>query len=179
MRPTRLAIILGSVVAITLAVVLAFLLPGGTAVQVDTGPLGGGPVDGAECIPGHTVYMGVDAVANTTGSPIQIEKFSLVDARGVKLIAVDLVPIGQVPLIGVGYPYPPSLESKATWDARRAIPMTMPSSHVIRWNLVFGLERTAKTGTLGYAELQYEYGGTQYLWTSQTAVQVVSAASCG
>lgn len=48
-----------------------------------------------------------------------------------------------------------------------------------RWNLVFGLKRVAKTGTLGYYELRYDYHGVQYLWTSQTAVEVVSAPSCG
>ena len=55
--------------------------------------------------------------------------------------------------------------------------MTMPPGQT-RWNLVFGLERIAQTGTLSYYEVSYEYRGTQYLWTSQTAVQVVSTPSC-
>lgn len=175
MKP--LAFVLGAAAAVLLAV-LSFVLWGDSGVHVDTGPLGGGPVNGLECGPGRTVFDATDALQNTTDSPIRIEKFMLVDPRGVKLIGVDLVPIGQVPLIGFGFGWPPDDVRKATWARRRTLPMTIPPSRDTRWNLVFGLERTAKTGTLTDDEVLYEYQGAQYLWTSDTAVRVVSTASC-
>jgi hypothetical protein len=129
------------------------------------------------CGPGHTFFDGGDEVQNSGTSPIRIEKFMLVDPHGVKLIGVYMVPIGAVPLIGFGNPWPPTDMKKSTWAGRRTLPMTMAPGHQ-RWNLVFGLDRTARTGTLLYDELLYEYQGEQYLWTSGTAVKVVSTASC-
>lgn len=173
---TRRAVIVPAVVAGAVAAMLAVvLLPGSSRVQVDIGPLGGGPVNGAECGPGPTVVIGLDEFQNSTGSPIRVEKFRLVDPHGLKLLGVDLVPGSGV---GLGAPYPPSPTPSSSrtwipgWRSRRALPLTMEPSPT-RWFLVYGLEVTAKTGTLSYAELSYEYRGVQYLFTSQTAVEVV------
>lgn len=170
--------------AVGLAIVLS-VRGGGSVVQVDTGPLGGGPVHALQCGPAvgrrHTVAVGLDEVENSSGSPIRVERFALVDARGVKLLGVDLVPLGDGPLMGYGSPYPPSRASlagtSAVWGSRRALPMTMEPGNT-RWNLVYGLERTAKTGMVSYTELLYEYRGAQYLWTSQVAVEVVTGPAC-
>ena len=41
------------------------------------------------------------------------------------------------------------------------------------WNLVFGLDRTATTGTADY-QLRYQWHENQYIWSSSTDVKLVA-----
>lgn len=152
------------------------------------GPLGGGPVNGAECTPARlAVTIAIDDLRNTTTAPIQVEKFALVGARGIRLLGVSLAPVVSAvgyDLLLTGGPYPPSPKDLAAsadvhWNARRSLPMTMPPDQPGHsWNLVIGLERTAAVGTVGFYQMQYEWNGQQYTWPGQTAIRLIAGSSC-
>jgi hypothetical protein len=182
----------GAVVAAVAALsVSAVFLTRSPGIGVNTGPLGGGPVDGSVCLVGpHRLVSSVsnDDFQNKTGSPIRVEKFSLVNAKGLRLLGVDLVPIvhavGGGDLLVDGGSWPLSHEdllrtSDARWDERQTVPMTMPPDKPTHsWNLVFGIRRTAATGTATY-QLQYEWQGRQYIWTGLTEeILAATAKSC-
>ncbi len=175
-------VIAGVVVAVT-GVVLSVVFLTGNPVAVNTGPLGGGPVNGSLCIAGWQITsIAEDDFRNATSSPILVEKSTLVNAHGVRMLRVDLVPIvavgGGYDLLATGGPYPPSREelaavADARWGDRRTLPMTMPPGQPGHsWDLVFGLERTANAGTADYYQLQYEWQGSQYIWSSSMAVKM-------
>jgi hypothetical protein len=175
----------GAVVAGVLAAV--FWTADGPGAE-RAGPLGAaGPVDATQCMPLKSAYVGLSDLQNTTNSPIQIEKFSLVSPHAVRLLGVDLAPVvaatdGQTVLLGVGSAYPVSrkdlMGTDVRWNARRALPMTMPPDRPGHsWNVVFGLERTAAAGSVGYYQIQYEWRGQQYIWTSEISVRL-GASKC-
>jgi hypothetical protein len=156
-----------------------------TSCLPTTGPLGGGPVNGSLCIAGRQIHsVAEDDFRNATSSPILVEKQTLVNAHGIRMLGVDLVPIVAVgsgyDLLVTGGTYPPSREELATvadarWGGRRPLPMTMPPGQPGHsWDLVFGLERTANAGTADYYQLQYEWRGSQYIWSSSMAVKLVA-----
>lgn len=182
-------IIAGVVVAVTGVVLLVVFLTGnfltGNSVAVNSGPLGGGPVNGSVCIAGRQIStIAEDDFQNATSSPILVEKSTLVNAHGVRMLGVDLVPIvaagGGYDLLATGGPYPPSREelaavADARWGDRHTLPMTMPPNQPGHsWDLVFGLERTANAGTADYYQLQYEWQGRQYIWSSSMAVKLIA-----
>ena len=181
---TRSVVVASAVVAVTGAVLAGVFLRGGPAVGVNSGPLGGGPTNGSLCGSGRRIVsIAQDDFRNATNSPIRVEKATLVNARGVKMLGADLVPIvapsGQYDLLVTGGPYPPSATelaaaADARWGDRRTLPMTMaPDRPGHSWNLVFGLDRTAATGTADY-QLQYQWHGNQYIWSSPTALKLVA-----
>jgi hypothetical protein len=175
----------GGVAAGAVAVVSAVVLTGAVSGPVNTGPLGGGPVNGWLCMPASArvpVSVAQDDLRNSTGSPILVEKLSLVSAHGLRLAEpAYLVPIvhpgSGYDLMLTGGHYPPTrrdlaLAPDARWAERRALPMTMPPDRPGHsWNLVFGVERTAATGTADY-QLQYEWQGNQYIWSAWTNLNV-------
>jgi hypothetical protein len=181
----RKSLIISGVAGVAAAGVLAavFWAAGGPGAE-RTGPLGGGPVDATQCVSLKSTSVGLSDLQNTTDSPIQIEKFSLVSPHAVRLLGVDLAPVvaaadGQTVLLGAGWTYPVSpedlVESDVHWNARRALPMTMPPDRPGHsWNVVFGLERTAAAGSVGYYQIQYEWRGQQYIWTSQISVRLIA-----
>jgi hypothetical protein len=121
---------------------------------------------------------------NTTTSPIQIEKFSLVSPHAVRLLSVYLAPVvrqpdGTTTVLGAGWPYPLTSGDVAgmdiQWNARHVLPMTMaPDRPGHSWNIIFGLERTAAVGAVGYYQVQYEWHGQQYIWTSDLSIRLVA-----
>jgi hypothetical protein len=165
-------------------VLVAVLWTGSGSGADRTGPLGGGPVNGTQCASGRqSISVAMDNLQNATTSPIQVDKFVLVNAHGVRLLGVDLAPVvspgGGYDLLVTGGTYPPSSKDLAAsadvhWSERRALPMTMPPDQPGHsWNLVFGLERTAATGTADY-QLQYEWRGNQYIWLAPTALKLTA-----
>jgi hypothetical protein len=185
----RKNLIISGVAGAAAAGVLAgvFWTAGGSGAD-RVGPLGGGPVEVTQCVPLQSAAIGLSDLRNTTTSPIQIEKFSLVGPHDVRLLGVDLAPVVAAPgaqtvLVGAGGPYPVSAANLAgtvgvVWNARRALPMTMPPDKPGHsWNLVFGLERTAAAGSVSYYQLQYEWQGQQYTWSSQIAVRLTGKCS--
>jgi hypothetical protein len=116
-----------------------------------------------------------------------VEKFTLVNAHGVRLLGVDLAPVvspgGGYDLLGAGSIYPPSPEDLAAsadvhWSDRRALPMTMPPDPPGHsWNLVIGLERTAAVGSVSFYQIQYVWQGQQFTWSGQTAIRLI-AGNC-
>jgi len=177
-------VIAGVVIAVT-GVILSVVFLTGNPVAVNTGPLGGGPVQGSLCIAGRQITtIAEDDFRNATNSPILAEKSTLVNVHGIRMLGVDLVPIAAASdgydLLATGGPYPPSREelaavADARWGDRRTLPMTMPPDQPGRsWDLVLGLERTASAGTADYYQLQYEWRGRQYIWSSSMAVKVVA-----
>jgi hypothetical protein len=180
---TRLSIA-GVVVAVT-GVVLSVVFLTGNPVAVNTGPLGGGPVNGSVCIAGRQISpIAEDDFRNATSSPILVEKSTLVNAHGIRMLGIDLVPIvavgGGYDLLPTGGPYPPSRAelaavADARWGDRHALPMIMPPDQPGHsWDLVFGLERTGNVGTADYYQLQYEWRGRQYSWSSSMAVKLLA-----
>jgi hypothetical protein len=183
----RKSFIVSGVAGATAAGVLAavFGLSGSGADRI--GPLGGGPVNGMVCVPRQVTSITEDDLQNTTTSPIRVEKFTLVNTSGLRLLGVDLVPIVKAvgyDLLPTGGSYPLSPEEiamapDARWSARHALPMTMPPYQVGHsWNLVFGVERTAAVGTAGFYQIQYEWQGQQFTWSSSTAIRLITGTRC-
>jgi hypothetical protein len=179
---TRL-VLAGTAVALAAAAVPAVLLLS-TRASNGPGPLGGGSLDAQACFPvQHAGSVAQDDFMNKTTAPIRVLKLDLIHAHGVRLTGVNLVPIlsarGGWDLLTTGGPYPPTRSSltatpDAHWNDRRTLPMTMsPDQSGHSWNLVFGVERTAPTGTAGY-QLEYEWKGNRYIWSSRVALKLVS-----
>jgi hypothetical protein len=155
-----------------------------------TGPLGDGPLGKAgpagatQCVSRQATSVGMSDLQNTTSSPIQIEKFSLVGPHAVRLLSVYLAPVvraadGTTTILGAGSAYPPTpddlVRTDVQWNARHALPMTMaPDRAGHSWNIIFGLERTAAVGSVGYYQIQYEWRGQQYMWTSDLSVRLIA-----
>jgi hypothetical protein len=96
----------GGVAAGAVAVVSAVVLTGAVSGPVNTGPLGGGPVNGWLCMPASArvpVSVAQDDLRNSTGSPILVEKLSLVSAHGLRLAE----PAYLVPIVHPGSGYDP------------------------------------------------------------------------
>jgi hypothetical protein len=181
----------GIVAAGAVAVVSAVVLTGAVSGPVNTGPLGGGPVNGWLCMALRlpVVSIAQDDLRNSTGSPILVEKLSLVSAHGLRLAEpAYLVPFVDKPggrggLMLTGGHYPPTrrelaMAPDAHWAERRALPATMPPDPPGHsWDLVFGVERTAATGTADY-QLQYEWQGNQYIWSASTNLKIIDAPTC-
>jgi hypothetical protein len=129
-------------------------------------------------------YVGLSDLQNTTDSPIQVEKFSLVSPHAVRLLGVDLALVveaadGQTDLLGIGPTYPASPQDLAgvgrSLECAAYLALTMPPDRPGHsWNVVFGLERIAAVGSVGYYQMQYEWRGQQYIWTSQISVQIIA-----
>jgi hypothetical protein len=103
-------VIAGVVIAVT-GVILSVVFLTGNPVAVNTGPLGGGPVQGSLCIAGRQIItIAEDDFRNETNSPILAEKSTLVNVYGIRMLGVDLVPIvaasGGYDLLATGGPYP-------------------------------------------------------------------------
>lgn len=187
----RKRLIVSSVAGAAAAGVLAAVLwmtagPGaGPTGPLGDGPLGTvGPADATQCVPRQATSIGMSDLQNTTNSPIQIEKFSLVGPHAVRLLSVYLAPVvkaadGTTTLLGAGWPYPLTSNDlvgmDVQWNSRHALPMTMaPDQAGHSWNVIFGLERTAADGSVGYYQIQYEWRGQQYLWTSDLSIRLVT-----
>jgi hypothetical protein len=173
-------------VGVLAAVLWMSVGPGaGPTGPLGDGPLGtAGPADATQCVQRQATTVGMSDLQNTTSSPIQIEKFSLVGPHAVRLLSVYLAPVvrqadGTTIILGAGSAYPPTpddlVRTDVQWDARHALPMTMaPDRAGHSWNIIFGLERTAADGSVGYYQVQYEWRGKQYIWTSDLSVRLVT-----
>jgi hypothetical protein len=96
----RKRLIVSGVAGAAAAGVLAAVLwmtagPGaGPAGPLGDGPLGTAePADATQCVSRQATSVGMSDLQNTTSSPIQIEKFSLVGPHAVRLLSVYLAPV--------------------------------------------------------------------------------------
>ena len=153
------------------------------ACSSSPGPLGNGGTPGQQCFPGRQgepVTLGLYTLQNNGTSAATINSVRLPsDARGLKMTKAWVVPIyhdpktGNLELIGVGWPYPPT--SQPTWPQRSpaAGAIVKPGQDL---NLVFGLIRT--TGGNGRSDgpvIVYTVNGSSY--TIHEAVSLLLAAA--
>jgi hypothetical protein len=146
------------------------------------GPLGGPGDPGTECFPaalGRTVTEGFFALQNGGKIPASVQRVTLTDRRGIAVTTKAwLVPIWHTPghyeLIGDGFPYPPV--TYPGWKHREpAIGAVIKPGK--SFNLVYGIKRTARTGTSGGPAITYTAGGTTYTVTFATSL-VMKPRNC-
>jgi hypothetical protein len=153
------------------------------ACSSSPGPLGSGGTQGQQCFPGRPgepVTLGLYTLQNSGASTATITSVSLpTGASGLKMTRAWVVPIyhdpktGNLELIGVGWPYPPT--SQPTWPQRRpAVGAVIKPGQDL--NLVFGLIRTTShDGRSDGPVIAYTANGSTY--TMKEAVSLLAAAS--
>jgi hypothetical protein len=146
------------------------------------GPLGGPGDPGTECFPaalGRTVTEGFFPLENTGKAAATVQRVALTKPRGMAVTTKAwLVPIwhtsGHFELIGDGFPYPPV--TYPGWKHREpAIGAVIKPGRSL--NLVYGIKRTARTGTSGGPTITYTAGGNTYTLTYATSL-VMKAGNC-
>ena len=130
---------------VTSATLLALAGVHGGVATLDhhDGPLRVGGDDGILCIPtsadGHYTF-GLDAARNTTDEVLHVDAVALVRARNVAMVGPGyLSPIEDTGAIGAMPGWPPEGGS-ATFDRKRAMPLTLAPGHTE--NLVLHLVAT-------------------------------------
>jgi len=161
-------LVIGLSAVALVAIVVSLLLLLGASSGLSAGPLAftdGGQTPMSTCLP--------DRIETVTGNgiwrsqqPITIERVQLEDARHLRLVAAELVPITRTgTIIGAAAGFPPPAGERPqgfAWNERQHPPAHLRAGEPFL--LVFGLERTATVGRSEAAEISYEVAGQQYRW---------------
>jgi hypothetical protein len=166
---------------------LAGVLLAGCAsgVAVNTGPFGNGGSQGEECVPlprGGVLSYGFDEFRNSSASAAVIEKVSLADPHGLRILAAYVVPITGHTLYGVltGFPPEAHLPLGVQWSQRqRADGATIPHSlgHRVT-NLILVLKPVTKIGSARGIDVYYRVSGQQYHLRTATRIVVRVGSTC-
>jgi hypothetical protein len=111
--------------AITTVAIAVCLAGCSSGVIFNSGPLGGQGSTGINCAPTNgqdgVVSYGTIEFANASASPVFITKVSLVDPRGLRMLAVYVVPVTGDTLSGFvqGYPSSKKMPSGEQWSGRQ------------------------------------------------------------
>jgi hypothetical protein len=161
-------LVIGLSTAALAALVVSLVLVLGGSSGPSAGPLafaGGGQTPINTCLPDRIETVTGDSIWRSQ-QPITIERVQLEDDNHLRLLAAELVPItGTGTIIGAaaGFPPPPGERPQGfEWNERQHPPAHLRAGEPFL--LVFGLERTAKIGRSGAAEISYEVAGQQYRW---------------
>lgn len=140
---------------------------------------------GEQCTPaprGGVLSYGFEVMTNTGEAAVTVSKVSLVDPRGLRIVAAYFVPISGNDLYGVRSGFPPAahLDPGVLWSQRQRasgarIPHT-PAGHYI--NLLAVIKPADSGGTAKSLEVDYTASGQQYRVTTPTALQVVINRQC-
>jgi hypothetical protein len=115
----------GRQVSAIAAAVIAVCLSGcSSGVTFNSGPLGGQGSSGISCAstngPGGVVSYGIE-FANSSASPVVIDKVSLADPRALRMLAAYVVPVTGDSIIGIVQGHPPGklMPSDEHWSQRQ------------------------------------------------------------
>jgi hypothetical protein len=161
------------------------LLAGCSSGPATDGPLLDQGTPGGECAPaprGGVLSCGFEVMANTGDASVTVSKVSLVDPRGLRIVAAYFVPISGNDLYGVRSGFPPAahLDPGVLWSQRQRasgarIPHTAAGHYV---NLLVVIKPADSGGTAKSIDVDYTASGQQYRLTTPTALQVVVSRQC-
>jgi hypothetical protein len=156
------------------------------------GPLGNGGDPGQQCMPSarsQPTTVGLYDLKNSGSSPVKVQSIRLGSPRGLTMTRAWLTPIynngGTEVLVGVGWPWPPSLSRGAgsgpvrwAWARRKPAVGAIIKPHQ-DLNLVFGLTRTAaRNGHSGGPVIAYSANSNAYTVREATTLEITAAKSC-
>jgi hypothetical protein len=153
---------------------------------VNTGPFGNGGIYGQECAfvpPGSVLSYGFDEFRNVGGATATIDKVTLADSHGIRMLAAYVVPVTGHELYGVLFGYPPDahLPQGVQWSRRQPTNgATIPPSrgrHDVT-NLVLVLKPTATTGSARGISVFYRESGQRYHLLTATRIRLKTASKC-
>jgi hypothetical protein len=175
----------GRASAIAAMAAIAVCLAGcSSGVIFNSGPLGGQGSTGINCAPvgGRDRVLGYGYIefANTSASPVVIDKVSLADPRGLRMLAAWVVPITGETIYGLQPGSPPQhLVAGIQWSERqRADGVTIKHSrgHDVT-NLIAVLKPTRKLGWARGINIFYRSGSQRYLLRQGLQI-LVSHGNC-
>jgi hypothetical protein len=176
----------GLVLAVAI-VAIATCLPGcSSGVIFNAGPLGGEESGGINCAPvigrhGVLSYGSIE-FANSSSTPVVIDKVSLADPRGLRMLAAYIVPITGDNLYGLRPGYPPArgLPRGVQWSERQTADgakLGHERGHVVS-NLVAVLKPTRNPGWARGINIYYHSPDGQRYLLRQGLQVLVGINSC-
>jgi hypothetical protein len=179
----RRVILIVGIAVVLVAALLLQALPGGHHNALGAGPLGEGGFQEAPCFPvGHGYgrgTIGVDTLLQNDGetaASATIQRVTLDDPRGVRLLAADVGYLGRP---GSYRSYEPLFPPTGPWThvpANGAV--IVPSSEQPRWLLLGVGLTTEKTGAVKGVYVSYTSIGQQYELLFPLAFTLYSGTEC-
>ncbi len=145
-------------------------------VTAGAGPLQMGGDSGELCMQAdgaRDLTFGFDAVSNSSPEPVTLGSVSLVDARGLRLVAARIFPVEHTTTIGVWARWPPvNAEATAVWargvEARGARVLQRDGDR----NLVLHLVATSDEAGFDAVRVRYRVGNREFVGRTSTRFRV-------